>query len=181
MHRSRIFIAALALLACAGASVLGGAAPAQTMRAAAKKITATGVGAVKLGRTHGQLRSAALVGRLITERCPDSGALYRYAHLRPPLKGSVQFSRARPYRAITISINRGATARGVAVGSGVAQLRTAFPQAIVEKTGAQYGILSVKVPKAGGGPIEFWIDIAPQKVELIGIPNLPVVCMPGEM
>src|SRR5918995_7037121 len=124
--RTRTPLAATALLALAlGAAAA--AAPAETSRGADQKITAAGVGQVKVGRTFKSLRAAGLVGRL-RPGCELGGPDTRSARLKAPLKGFVDLStRRRPRVVRSISLAGGARARGVGIGSASPQIRAAFP------------------------------------------------------
>src|SRR5436190_19435964 len=102
--RIRVASAATAAAVALGAA----AAPALTVRATPKKITAAGVGAVKLGKTYTSLRNAGLLGK-IGPGCELAGRNARAAALRLPLGGSVDLSQSTPRRVRVISVTRGAT------------------------------------------------------------------------
>jgi hypothetical protein len=161
-------------LACllATSLILAGAAvaPAQTGTA---KITPAGVGKVKLGAKWKKLNSAGLVGRL-RKGCELAGPGTRSARLRAPLKGSVELTHDTPRRVTTISISGGATARGVGVGDSLADIEAAYPKAKVDHgTEWTFGITLVRIPKSGGGKLEFAVDTQTGEVDLIGIPRIP--------
>ncbi|MEA2139867.1 MAG: hypothetical protein QOG56_3017, partial [Solirubrobacteraceae bacterium] len=168
--RSRLL---LACAATAGAAVLATAtAPALTVRATPKRITAAGVGAVKLGATYTSLRAAGLVGR-IGPGCELAGPQARAASLRAPLRGTVDFTQTSPRKVAAITIRRGATARGVGIGASGAQVRRAYPKAIADHgTEAVFGITLLKVPRSGGGRIDFALDKTTKRVTLIAVPRL---------
>jgi hypothetical protein len=169
--RTRTPLAATALLTLAlGAA----AAPAETSRSADQKITAAGVGKVKLGRTFASLRAAGLVGKL-RPGCELGGPDTRSARLKPPLKGFVDLTtRRRPRTVRSISITGGASARGVGIGATLAQIKAAFPKAKVDHgTDEVFGITLVKVPKDGGGRIHFAVDVGTKKITQIGVPSIP--------
>ena len=158
-------IALVALLALALGAALG--------HAAAKKVTPSGVGKVKLGKTFGKLRKQGLVGKL-REGCPLGGPGSRSARLRSPLRGSVDFTRRKPRRVRNISVRRGARARGVGVGDRLRDVRDAFPEAKVDHaTDQTFGISLVKVPKRAGGRLQFAVSVRTKRVTLIGIPFIP--------
>lgn len=134
------------------------------------KITAAGVGAVKLGRTYTSLRAAGLLGK-INRGCEFAGPASRGAPLRAPLKGAVDLSQTSPRKVTSISVSGGATARGVGIGSTRAQITAAFPKVKIDH-GAEsvFGITIARVPKGGGGRLEFGIDTKTKKVTLIAVP-----------
>ena len=170
-RRHRV-LGATAASAAVAALVLGaGAAPGHPGHAAAaKKITAQGVGQVKLGRTHQQLRAAGLVGPL-RPGCELAGPGARSAKLRAPLKGSVDYTSTAPRKVVRIAVRGGAKARGVGIGATIPQIKAAFPKAKVDhSTEDVFAITLVKVPKAGGGRIQFAVDVDSGKTTLIGVP-----------
>jgi hypothetical protein len=166
-------LALMAVLAAAAVAVGVGAgvAPADGGRASATpKITKSGVGGVKLGRRFRRLRAAGLVGRL-RHGCELGGPNTRFARLRAPLKGSVDFTLTQPRRVTNISVTGGAKARGVGIGSTIAQIKAAFPKAKVDHSTEQvFGITLVKVPKNGGGRLQFSVPTATGKADVVGIP-----------
>lgn len=168
----RLF-SATAVLAGVGALAMTGVASAETGSAAAKQITPSGVGQVKLGKTYRELRAARLVGR-IRPGCPLAGANQRSARLRGPLKGSVDLTQRSPRRVANISITGGATARGIRIGATSGAVRTAFPKATFDRsTEETFGITLAKIPKSGGGRLQFALDSNTDKVEIIGLPFIP--------
>jgi hypothetical protein len=163
---------ALATAALGAVAIVPAAAPGDPGQAAAKKITAAGVGKVKLGKTFRELRAAGLIGRL-RQGCELSGPNTRSARLKAPLKGSVDFTRTSPRRVKRIAVRGGAKARGVGIGATVAQIKTAFPKAKVDHTTEQlFRITLVKIPKDGGGRIQFAVDVDTKKTTLIGVPAI---------
>jgi hypothetical protein len=166
--RIRLLVAVLAVLA---AAALGSAvAPALIVSAAPKKITAAGVGAVKLGRTHASLRAAGLVSR-IRHGCELGGPRTRSASLRAPLKGFVDYTQTAPRKVVDIYVTGGATARGVGIGATRSEVRQAFPKMIVDHgTEEVFGITLLKIPKTGGGRMQLALDVKTKKVTAIAIP-----------
>ena len=150
----------LAVVAAAG----GGAAADQ-------RITPSGVGDVKLGRAYQALRSAQLVGRVRPgcELAPNR----RAAPLRAPLVGSVDFTRSSPRKVARIAVRGGATARGVGIGATSAAIRAAYPAARFDHSTEEiFGVTLVKVPKGGGGRLEFAVNAETRKVTVIGVPSI---------
>jgi hypothetical protein len=146
------------------------AASALTARATPQKITAAGVGAVKLGKTYTSLRAAGRVGK-IGPGCELAGPQARSSVLRPPLNGSVDYTSKAPRRVRVIAIRGGATARGVGIGATVAAIKRAFPRATIDRTTEEvFAITLVKVPKGGGGRLQFAVATRTKKVVSIGIP-----------
>jgi len=151
-------------------ALLPAAAPGEAVHAAAKKITSTGVGQVKLGMTAKELRERHLIGR-VHEGCNLGGPNTRSARLRAPLKGQVNFTLTSPRKVTDITITGGAKARGVGIGATIAQIKAAFPKAKVDhSTEDVFRITLVRIPKDGGGRIKFAVDVDTKKVTLIGVP-----------
>jgi hypothetical protein len=164
----------IAAIAAAGGVLIGaGTAPGDSRDAAAKRITAAGVGQVKLGRTHRALRAAGLVGRL-REGCPLGAGKPRSARLKAPLQGFVDYSLRAPRRVTGIAIRGGAKARGVGVGATIPQIKAAFPKArVIRQTEEVFGVTLVQIPRSGGGRLSFAVDVDTKKVTLIGVPSIP--------
>ncbi len=140
--------------------------------AAAKKVTPAGVGAVKLGKTYRELRAAGLIGKL-RRGCEVAGPEARFARLRAPLRGTVDFTTGSPRRVRTISISKGATARGVGIGDSEADIRAAFPRAKFDhSTDETFGITVVRIPRSDGGKLQFALGTRSGKVELIAVPRI---------
>jgi hypothetical protein len=137
-----------------------------------KRLTATGVGGVKLGRTYTSLRVAGLLGP-IGRGCPLGGPTTRSAPLRRPLKGTVDLTTKTPRRVAVITVSGGATARGVGIGARPAAIRAAFPKMRLDHSSEKvFGITVAHVPKGGGGPLEFAIATTSGKVTLIAVPAI---------
>jgi hypothetical protein len=161
----------LAATAVLAAAVLAStAAQGRPGAAAQKKITAAGVDGVKLGAIHRDLRAAHLVGPL-HHGCNLAGPGTAAATLRSPLKGSVDYTKTSPHKVTNITVNGGANARGVGVGSTKAKLKARFPKVKFDhRTDATFGITLARVPKNGGGKLQFAVDTRTHKVRAIGIP-----------
>lgn len=162
MRRTLIAAAVVALLLAVPASAL-----------APQKITKDGVGQVKLGMTFQELRDQGLVGRL-RHGCELGGPNTRTARLRSPLRGDVDFTLTTPRKVTSITIRRGARARGVKVGDRIRDIKDAYPKAKVNRnTEDVFGIWLVRVPRNGGGRITFAVDADTRKITLIGVPIIP--------
>src|SRR5918992_2406290 len=125
MTPRQITRAALAAAALAAVALAPAVAPGESGGAAPKKITGAGVGKVKLGKTFRELRDAGLLGR-IRPGCPLGGPNTRSARLKAPLRGVVNLTQGSPRRVRDIMVRGGARARGVGVGSTIAQIRARF-------------------------------------------------------
>ncbi len=151
-------------------AVGGAVAPAETGQAAAKQITPAGVGAVKLGATFQDLRAQGLVGR-IRRGCELGGPKTRSAKLLAPLKGGVNFTLTKPRKVTDIVVRGGARARGVGIGAKIPKIKAAFPKAVVDhSTDSVFGITLVKIPKSGGGRLQFAVSTTTKRTTLIGVP-----------
>ena len=158
-------------LLVAGATLVGVAvAHRAAATAAAARITPAGVDGVKLGETYAQLRARHLVGR-IGKGCELAGPNARSASLSAPLKGSVDFTMSTPRKVVDIAVRGGATARGVGIGATIANIKAAYPKAKVDhSTDHTFGLTIVRIPKNGGGRLQFAVDTTTHRVTLIGIP-----------
>ncbi len=172
-------LSAAAVTAGAGASAArdGASAAARdsepTARVAQQRITAKGVGGVKVGARFATLRKRGLLGRM-RPGCELAGPDTRSARLRAPLQGAVDLTRTRPRRVRTIAVSGGATARGVGIGATRAQVRSAFPKVRFDRrTEEVFGLTLARVPRDGGGRIQLAIDTETRRVTLIGVPFIP--------
>jgi hypothetical protein len=82
----------------------------------AARITSTGVGGVRLGRTYTSLRRVGLLSKLVPG-CELGGPQTRSATLAAPLWGSVDLTLRSPRRVAAILVRGGAAARGVGIGA----------------------------------------------------------------
>jgi hypothetical protein len=161
----------LATTALGALAIAPATAPGDAGRASApKRITAAGVGQVKLGKTFAELRERGLLGRM-RPGCELGGPNTRSARLKAPLKGTVDLNQATPRRVRSIVVEGGAKARGVGIGATIAQIKAAFPKAKVDRSTEEvFRITLVRIPKNGGGRIKFAVDVDTGKTILIGVP-----------
>jgi hypothetical protein len=160
-------------LALAAPAVDAALAQPGAMIAAVAKVTPAGVDGVKLGETYAQLRARHLVGR-IGKGCELAGPNARSATLRAPLKGGVDFTMSKPRKVVDITIRGGATARGVGIGATIPQIKAAYPKAKVDhSTEHTFAITLVRIPKSGGGRLQFAVDAMTHRVVIIGVPAIP--------
>ena len=149
-----------------GALAAGQAVPPET------KITPEGVGKLKLGMKHKRARELGLVGR-IRQGCELGGPNTRAANLKPPLRGSVNYTRKKPRRVRDITIKGGAEARGVGIGDTIPDIKDAYPKAKVDhSTDETFLITLVKIPKDGGGKLRFGVSTKTDKITSIGVPYI---------
>lgn len=157
---------AVAVLALASVASLAGGAGALTP--APPTATPKGVGDLRLGRTIEALRMDGLIGR-VHKHCrlrPE-----RVATLKPPLEGTARFYPER--RLSTIEVTGGAvTAKGVGVGTPLAEALRAYPKAIHRttppKSRIRFGVVAI-----GNNPhlkMVLKIDLDTRRVSEIGIP-----------
>jgi hypothetical protein len=137
---------------------------------AAKRIKPTRVGGVKIGMTYKEARGKGLIGHM-REGCPLAGGSARAARLKAPLKGSVDFTRRKPRKIRNITVRGGAKARGVGIGATIRQIKRKFPKARVDHgTDETFGLTLVKIPRDGGGKLQFGVDTKTDKTTIIGVP-----------
>jgi hypothetical protein len=145
---------------------------AVALAASLARVTPAGVGMVKLGRTYTSLRAAGLLGK-VGPGCELAGPNTRSAALRAPLRGSVDLTRGSPRKVARIVVNRGAAARGVGIGATSAAITAAFPEVVFDhSTEATFGVALARVPKRGGGRLEFAVEAKTKRVTLIGVPSI---------
>jgi hypothetical protein len=146
--------------------------PGAAVAAAPKKITPAGVGQVKLGMTFKQLREQHLVGKLHKGTCDAAGPnALPFARLRSPLRGLVDFTRSKRHTVNDISVRRGATARGVAVGDTLAKVKAKFPRRKIQHT---IGLIFVNVPNTKHIKEQFIVNPGTKKVTDIGVPFVAI-------
>jgi hypothetical protein len=155
------------------ATVATGSALAAGAVAAAPKIQPPGVGGIHLDAKWRNLRHAGRVGRL-RPGCELAGTDVRSARLKAPLKGSVNLTASRPRRVTDIQVTHGARARGVGIGSTLAQIKAAFPHARVDHSQENLGFTRVHVTVRHGGPVSFAVDTGTGRTTLIGVPELAI-------
>lgn len=178
MTAPRALLPVVVALVTTAAVGLAGAAAAVAPKPKPKtklqpKITAAGVGAVDVGATYSELRAARLIAAT-SPGCELAGPKARSAKLLAPVKGSANLTQTAPRKIQTITVRGGATARGVGVGATTAKVLKAFPTAVADhSTDATFGLTLLKVPKSGGGRLQFGVSTKTGKVLLIGIPNIP--------
>jgi hypothetical protein len=137
-----------------------------------QKITAEGVGKLKVGMKHKRARELGLVGP-IRQGCELGGPNTRSARLKPPLKGEVNYTQTKPRKVRDITIKGGAFARGVGIGDTIADIKDAYPKAKVDhSTDDTFLITLVKIPKDGGGKLRFGVSTKTDKITLIGVPYI---------
>jgi hypothetical protein len=83
----------------------------------------------------------------------------------------VNFTQSTPRKVTDIAIRGGARARGVGIGAKIPRIKAAFPKAKVDRsTERVFGITLVKIPKNGGGRIQFAVSTTTKRTTLIGVP-----------
>ena len=172
MITRRTSVAGVLLAGITTAAIAGASPGSARERAAAKRITGAGVGQVKLGMTHSQLRAQGLVGGL-GPGCELGGPDTRAAKLKAPLNGFVTYTLAAPRKVTDITIRGGAKARGVGIGATIAQIKAKFPKAKVSHaTDDVFGVTLVRIPRDGGGRFQFGVSVDTGKTEIIGVPRI---------
>ena len=172
MHRSSLRRTGAAVLVAGGAAVaIAASAGGATNHPA---ITAGGVGPVKLGATAKSLQAKGLIGKLTTG-CELAGPGTRAASVKS-FNGTVGFTMTKTRRVDVISVNGpGPQARGVEVGDTLPEIRKAYKTIKVDTSLRDtFAGDFVKVPKAAGGPIQFFVNLDTGKIETIGVPAIPL-------
>jgi hypothetical protein len=156
------------------AAVLAISAATATAAQAPQKVTAKGVGQVRLGDTAAELRDQGLIGPL-RKGCELEGPNARFAKLRAPLKGTVEFTQAATPRVNFIHVRGGAAARGVRVGDRLSDITAAFPKRkIIRATEEPFGFTRVKIPKNGGGRMDFSVRLRTGRITSIDVPRIKI-------
>jgi hypothetical protein len=160
------------LVATVALALCGGVAAGVTTKPK-PKITAAGVGLVNVGATYSELRAARLIGAT-SAGCESAGPTARSAKLLAPVRGTADLTLTAPRKIQTITVRGGATAHGVAIGAPAAKVMKAFPTAVADhSTDATFGVTLLKIPKRGGGKLQFAVSTKTGKVTIIGIPSIP--------
>jgi hypothetical protein len=168
----RLLASSLAIAAL-GAGAIAASSPADTTTASAHlRITARGIGKVRLGASYAVLHSNGLVGK-IGPGCELGGPNTRSAKLKAGAKGFVNFTLKNPRRVTDITITGGGTARGVVVGGSLADIHATYPHATDDhSTDDTFQATLVRVPKSDGGKIMFAVSTTTNKITQIGVPTI---------
>ena len=138
-----------------------------------ERVSGRGVGALKLGEPYNTAHAAGLVGPIV-RGCELAGPTARSARLKAPLTGFVNFALVGSRKITEIYVTKGASAKGVGIGSPLAAIKRAFPLAYVDRsTNKTFGVITVTVQKGEGGPFMFAVGAKSQKVQGIGVPYIP--------
>jgi hypothetical protein len=169
-RRRQVIATAVALVAMSAAVAISFAQASSS--SVPRRITAAGVDGVKLGATYSSLRVAGLLGK-VGPGCPLAGPNARSAPLRLPLQGGADLTTTAPRRVAAITIAGGASARGVGIGARRAAIKAAYPRMRLDHSSEKvFGVTIARVPKGGGGPLEFALANKTGKVTLIGVPGV---------
>lgn len=162
--------AALATSGVGFSAIGSSAAPGDAAQGAAT-ITPMRVDGVRLGMRHSVLRERGLVGP-IRPGCELGGPNTRSARLRPPLRGSVDYTSKKPRRVRSITVTKGARARGVGIGSRIRAIKRKFPNATIERgTEEVFRLTLVQTPeRPSGGRITFGVSTETKRTTIIGVP-----------
>ena len=172
MSLPRLALLVLAVSAVGGALAVAAGATSGTSSKAAAKITPTRVDGVHLGDTHSDLRARGKVGP-IRPGCELGGPNTRSARLRPPLRGSVDYTSSSPRRVRSIAVRGGARARGIGIGATIPSIKAKFPNVTVDHSTDQVFLLTlVRTPERPNGPgrITFGVSTQTGRTTIIGVP-----------
>ncbi len=159
--------------ALAVAAAVAIASPPGARDSAAAVITPARVDGVHLGDTHADLRPRGKVGPS-GPGC-ELAENTRSAKLKPPLKGSVNYTQSNPRKVTDISITGGAKARGVGIGASIAAIKAKFPHAKIDHSTDQvFQLTLVTTPRrpVSGGRIMFGVSTQTHKTTIIGVPGI---------
>ena len=149
------------------------ASPPAARDSAAAVITPTRVDGIHLGDTHADLRSRGKVGP-IGPGCELGGPNTRSAKLRAPLKGQVDYTLTSPRKVTTITVTKGAKARGVGIGATIDGDQGEVPE---RDRRPQHGPGLPAHPRPtpkrpNGGRIMFGVSTQTHKTTIIGVPGI---------
>jgi hypothetical protein len=168
--RPALLLAVVAAAMAAGALAIGSSASPSASGAVAK-ISPVRVDGVHLGDTHAALRARGKVGP-IQPGCKLAENT-RSARLRPPLRGSVNYTQSSPRRVTDIAVRGGARARGVGIGATIAQIKAKFPRArVIHRFEEVFQLTLVRTPRRPSGPgrITFGVSTQTHRTTIIGVP-----------
>jgi hypothetical protein len=172
MSLPQLALLVLAVSAVGGALAVAAGATSGTSSRAVAKITPTRVDGVHLGDTHSDLRARGKVGP-IRPGCELGGPNTRFAQLRRPLRGSVNYTNNSPRRVESIAVRGGAKARGIGIGATIPAIKAKFPNAIVDHSTDQvFQLTLVKTPKrpVSKRRIMFGVSTQTGRTTVIGVP-----------
>jgi hypothetical protein len=137
-----------------------------------RRISAAGVGRVKLGTPFARLHQDGLVGPMRKGCELDPGS--RSARLKGPLEGQVDLAKRGGRRiASVITVTGGVHARRVKIGSNRRRVRRSYPGAnFRHSTDDVFGITLVNVPRGDGGRLQMGISVDTKRVVVFAVPHL---------
>ncbi len=63
--------------------------------------------------------------------------------------------------------------RGVGIGDTLAAIKTAYPKAIGDhSTDQTFRTTFVRIPKSGGGRLDFGVDVTTKRIVVIAVPSI---------
>jgi hypothetical protein len=127
---------------------------------------------VKLGTPFARLHKEGLVGPMHNGCELDPGS--KSARLKRPLKGFVDLAKRSGRRvASVVTVNEGAHARRVKIGSTKRQVKRSYPGASFRhSTEDVFGITLVNVPRGDGGKLQMGISVDTKRVIVFAVPHL---------
>jgi hypothetical protein len=174
MSPLRLVLLLVPAVLVAVAAVAIASPPPVAQDSAAGVITPTRVDGIHLGDTHQDLRSRGKVGP-IRPGCELGGPNTRSARLIAPLKGSVNYTLKNPRKVTSITVTKGARARGVGIGATISAIKAKFPNAKVDHSTDQvFQLTLVTTPKRpkSGGRIMFGVSTQTHRTTIIGVPGI---------